>query len=105
METDRLLSSGDDTSQADIDSRKHHRQYQCVILSTWVLIVAIAFLSSVMIVDIRLRRVDGHDDSSSDSIGSMPTNVVESDGISNDVSTKRRYHATQFLSFTIVLED
>ena len=109
METDRLLSSAkDDTSQvAEIDttsnSLKHQQQsYRCVILSTWVLIVAIAFLSSVMITDIRLRRVDGHDNiSGSDSIS---TNVVESDGISDDAdetSTKRRYHATQFLSFTI----
>ena len=109
METDRLLSSGKDgTSVAEIDttsnSRKHHRQYQCVILSTWVLIVAITFLSLVMVIDICLRRVDGHDDSSSGSIGSMPTNVVESDISTDDAdetSTTRRYHATQFLSFTI----
>jgi hypothetical protein len=93
-ETDLLLpvSSG--------NSMTRQPRYNCLTISNWALVVTLII---ALIVDITLRTHQAaNSDSDESSISPTTLNVVsQSTQPSTPIPNNRRYHATQFVSFTI----
>ena len=97
METDSLLSARTETSPGNEKNSEVKRRQ---ILSRWALVVAVSFLAVALIVDIRLRVAAGNDEARSTSTATDTYHETASSPLSTS-STPPRYHATQFISFTI----
>jgi len=102
METDRLLPSRNEVSPgAENTNTRGQRHYQ--IFSTWALVVAMFFLSAVLIADIHHRSAAEQEDiiSPSTATDASPKAASSPSSTSTTSSSPPRYHATQFISFTI----
>ncbi len=96
METDSLIRSKEGATSRD---EKGSSVVQwCQIIATWAVVAAVVFLTVVLLADIRLR---GHD-VGTESTGAATVKVSDAVPSSSLPATPApRYHATQFLSFTI----
>ena len=101
MESDRLLSDRENGSSgtAGINSKSQRNQ----TISTWALVIAVTFLAAVLVVDIHLRRSDGANGIRAPAASTDASTVTTTSSLSTaDTSdSASRYHATQFMSFTI----
>lgn len=99
METDRLLSARKEAPPGTDDGNSNGRR--CQTISTWALVVAVTFLSALLIADMRLRSSSEHGNIRSTSAADKSTTTASSSSTSTTSTSTPRYHATQFMSFTI----
>ncbi|KAL7548251.1 hypothetical protein ACHAWF_011545 [Thalassiosira exigua] len=98
MESDSLLSGRKDGPSGADDG--HRRGHRCQLVSNWVLVAAVLFLSAVLIADIQVRvgergRTESKASTANDSPATTPSSSLPS------TPPAARFHATQFISFTI----
>ena len=101
METDNLLPARTyDGGSLTNENGSFRRGQWCLTLATWILVIVMTCLSVVLIVDIRLRSTSSNAAEHHDVGGiiSGTTYDVDDPPVS---PPRRRYHGTQFISFTI----